>query len=547
MLKIATRESELALWQARHVQHLLQQRLNTPSTLIPITTQGDIDLTTPLNALDGRGFFTKELENALLDGRADVAVHSLKDLPTIDVPGLKVAAVLSRADRGECLLARPEALDRARSPLPLKPGSRLGTSSARRRCQVLLMAPDMELKEIRGNVNTRVQKLRLGEYDAILLARAGIERIDLDLSGLEMIKLALDVMLPAPGQAALAIETRSDDTDAESRIRQLDDVQVRREIEAERGLLRRFAGGCSLPMGAYAECDENVKLTAIYAAIAPDGQVRGFHSTRTETTSDAAAQAVFVDLLAQKTRWAEEVQALEGVRVVVTRPPDSVEDLSAAVAKMGGTLQAVPTLAFEPHGDEKQTKTILESLSSYDWILFTSRNAVFYFANQLMSRRQRPVDIKVGAVGKATALALEELGWPVHLTSQGGTGAAFADTFLAEVGSGGRVLWPTAEVHRDELPQLLKSADVTIDTLVVYKATVPPAEARVHPDLLKADWILVTSPQAGRNLVELYGKPEGAKWAAIGLTTQMEMQKLLGFPVTVARETSLEALAEVLV
>jgi hydroxymethylbilane synthase len=547
MLKIATRESELALWQARHVQDLLQRKLDAPSTLVPITTKGDIDLTTPLNSLDGRGFFTKELENALLDGRADVAVHSLKDLPTIDVPGLRVSAVLSRADRRECLLVRPEALDPDRTPLPLKPGSRLGTSSARRRCQVLLMAPDMELKEIRGNVNTRVRKLREGEYDAILLARAGIERIDLDISGLEMIKLPLDVMLPAPGQAALAIETRSDDAEVESRIELLDDVQVRREIEAERGLLRRFAGGCSLPMGAYAECDDKVKLTAIYAAIAPDGQVRGFHSCRTEATSDAAAQSVFADLLTQKTRWAEEVRALDGVSIVVTRPPDSVEDLTAAVARMGGTLQAVPTLAFEPSGDLKQTKTVLESLSSYDWILFTSRNAVFYFVDQLMARRQRPVDIKIGAVGNATANALEESGWPVHLTNQGGTGAAFADTFLAEVGSGGRVLWPTAEVHRDELPNLLDSAGVTIETLVVYRATVPPAEVRVHPDQVKADWILVTSPQAGKNLVELYGKPDGARWAAIGPTTQMEMQKLLGFPVTVARETSLEALAEVLV
>jgi uroporphyrinogen-III synthase len=275
--------------------------------------------------------------------------------------------------------------------------------------------------------------------------------------------------------------------------------------------------------------------------------VRGFHSSKTEATSDAAAQAVFEDLLTQKTRWAEEVQALDGVSIVVTRPPDSVADLAAAINRMGGTLQAVPTLAFEPHGDEEQTKTVLETLSAFDWILFTSRNAVFYFADQLMTRRQRPVDIKVGAVGKATASALEELGWPVHLTSQGGSGAAFADAFLAEVGSGGRVLWPTAEVHRDELPQMLDSAGVTIETLVVYRATVPPTEARVHPDQIKADWILVTSPQAGKNLIELYGTPPGAKWAAIGPTTQMEMQKLLGFPVTVARETSLEALAEVLV
>jgi uroporphyrinogen-III synthase len=228
--------------------------------------------------------------------------------------------------------------------------------------------------------------------------------------------------------------------------------------------------------------------------------------------------------------------------VAVTRPADAVDGLRQAVESMGGALQPLPTLAFEPRAG--LADRALPDLKAYDWLLFTSQNAVHFFSELV---RELPEHLKVGAVGGHTASALEAIGWPVHLVGGGTGGGDFATEFLKRAGPGRRVLWPTGEDHRPEVQDTLLADGVSIEPWLIYRTTVPPAEARVHPDRVRPDWILVTSPAAGRNFVTMYGRPAGARWAAIGPTTQAEMQKLLGIPVTVARETSLEALAEVLV
>lgn len=542
MLRIATRKSDLALWQARRVQSLLERTGNITSELVYISTQGDSNQTSPFTSLDGRGFFTKELGVSLLEGRTDLAVHSLKDLPTTPVPGLTLAAVLSRTDRRDVLLARRESRFE-RSPLPVRIGALVGTSSIRRRAQAVLLAPDIELLDLRGNVPTRVRKLREGHYDAIILAKAGLDRLELDLSDLDVTVLPLELFLPAPGQAALAIEIRSDDPGAQSAVSPLDDARVRSEIEAERGLLNRFAGGCNLPLGAYADVGEDVRLSAFYAAFDREGRPHAFRSTQTRPTSDSAAAAVFDDLLAQKTGWARANRALSGCTVAVTRPASAVKGLAEAIEAMGGTLLPLATLGFEPLS-ESLAANPLQLADRYDWVLFTSQNAVRFFT-QICA--EKPPRWKVGAVGAATAKALEGAGWSVDLLGSGLGGEDFAAQFLETVGSGRRVLWPTGESHRTELPDTLLAGGVSVDPLPLYRSTLPPTRDRVPRSSVQPDWILVTSPQAGRNFVELYGRPEGARWAAIGPTTQEAMQTLLGIPVSLAREASLEALAEVLV
>lgn len=542
MLRIATRSSDLALWQARSVQQLLEHHGHAKSELVFITTRGDEVQDAPFSALDGRGFFTKELEHSLLDGRSDLAVHSLKDLPTTDVPGLRVEAVLSRADRRDVILARREARFE-RSPLPLRPGARLGTSSVRRRAQAALWAPDLQLLDLRGNVPTRVRKLREGLYDAILLAKAGLDRLELDVSDLDVTVLPLDSFLPAPGQAALAIEIRSDDVRAQAAVGPLDDARVRMEVEAERGLLNRFAGGCNLPLGAYAECEDGVVLHALYAAYDRDGKPHAFRSTHRDSTPERAAEAVFADLLNQKSRWAKSEKPLSGRMVVVTRPATAVDGLKEAVEAMGGELLAVPTLAFEPIVMELPVPEN-RLWERYDWILFTSQNAVYYFTGMC---RHKPAGLKVGAVGRATASALEQAGWSVDLVNSGPDGGDFATQFLATVGPAHRVLWPTGETHRTELPNALIAEGVTVEPWLIYRTISPPHADRVPKERVHPHWILATSPEAGRRFVEMYGRPEGARWVAIGPTTQMALQELLEVPVMVAREPSLEALAEVLV
>jgi hydroxymethylbilane synthase len=249
-LRIATRKSDLALWQAQWVKSRLE-RLGHEVSLVLIETQGDKDHQ-PFAKMQGQGFFTKAVQDALLDKRADIAVHSHKDLPSSPMPGLEIAAVTKRADPRDVLLVRPEMFDDDAQNLPLREGVTIGTSAVRRHNQLLSLRPDLIVKELRGNVPTRVEKLRSGNYDAIMLAAAGLERLQLDLSDLKTITLEPTFFIPAPAQGVLAIECRREDFEIASVLTELNDMDTYRAISAERGLMAMLQGGCQLALGSYA-------------------------------------------------------------------------------------------------------------------------------------------------------------------------------------------------------------------------------------------------------------------------------------------------------
>lgn len=250
-LRIGTRGSDLALWQAHTIQRLLKEQ-GVATDITIIKTRGDRIDDVPFSKLEGKGFFTKELEDAQLDGSVDFAVHSLKDLTTEQPDGLTLVAMVGREDPRETLLIRPNAVDRDRlragEVLPLGDGARLGTSAARRQAQVRLMRPDVEIVDLRGNVPTRVRKLREGRYDAILLANAGIKRLELDLDDLEVIPLDVNVFVPAPAQGMLGIQCRDEDG-LKTSLLPLHCPGDGEAVAAERSLLRRLDGGCQLPFG----------------------------------------------------------------------------------------------------------------------------------------------------------------------------------------------------------------------------------------------------------------------------------------------------------
>ena len=262
-IRVATRKSRLALWQANFVKERLEEKGHR-AELVLIETQGDKDYQ-PFALLQGQGFFTKAVQEAVLAGEADVAVHSHKDLPSAPVPMLEVAAVTERADPRDVLLVRPERFDSSAQNLPLKEGATVGTSAVRRQKQLLALRPDLSVTELRGNVPTRVQKLRDGGYAAIVLAAAGLERLDLDLSDLNVHILEPDVMVPAPAQGALALETRRDAYETASILTDLHDIYTYKAVAAERGLMAMLQGGCQLALGAHAVYQNNVvKLKAWY-------------------------------------------------------------------------------------------------------------------------------------------------------------------------------------------------------------------------------------------------------------------------------------------
>lgn len=242
-IRLGTRQSPLALWQAEYVSKELTS-LGHEVELVRITTSGDVS-TTPLGQSGGQGLFTKEIQRALLDNRCDLAVHSLKDLPTESVEGLRLAAVPPREVASDCLIAANNLnLD------SLPQGSKIGTGSPRRKAQLLHRRPDLQILDIRGNVDTRLKKLDAGDYDAILLAYAGLHR--LGLASRITSQLDFEQMLPAVGQAALGLEIRSDDEETMQAVSPLSHAVTHLAVLCERSLLRSLRAGCLAPLAAHA-------------------------------------------------------------------------------------------------------------------------------------------------------------------------------------------------------------------------------------------------------------------------------------------------------
>jgi hydroxymethylbilane synthase len=256
-LRVATRSSALARWQAERVAALLGGEVE----LVLVTTTGDADLTTPLHTLGGAGVFVKEVQAAVLDGRADLAVHSAKDLPASDTPeGLVLAAVPERADPRDVLVGSTLAT--------LPSGARVATGSVRRRAQLAALRPDLTFPELRGNIATRLDKAE--HFDAIVMAYAALARLDL-LDRVDDVLDPLDVC-PQVGQGALAVECRVDDTDTRARLAAIDDRVAHTALDAERAFLARLGGGCDLPCGALAQVDgAAVTVRAVLASL--DGRI----------------------------------------------------------------------------------------------------------------------------------------------------------------------------------------------------------------------------------------------------------------------------------
>ncbi len=261
-LTLGSRTSALAMWQSRHVMDALQAAWpGLECTIEPYVTQGDKTLDRPLPEIGGKGLFTLELENGLREGRIDLAVHSLKDLPVDDAPGLTLGAILGRADVRDVLVAKNgQTLDE------LPGGAVVGTSSLRRQAQLLALHPALTVRSIRGNVETRIHKALHGDYDATLLAGAGVTRLGLDANISQW--LPLDVMLPAPGQGALAVQCRADDEPTLGLLAAIHNAKVAEAVRAERAFLASLGGGCSIPVGAYATVSGRaIHLSGLVAAV----------------------------------------------------------------------------------------------------------------------------------------------------------------------------------------------------------------------------------------------------------------------------------------
>ncbi|MFY9531943.1 MAG: hydroxymethylbilane synthase [Candidatus Acidiferrales bacterium] len=287
-LRIGSRGSALALWQANHIRQRLRESCGVGSEIVTIRTSGDRLEQAPIGQIGLKGVFIKEIEDALFGRRADLAVHSMKDVPTEIPAGLVFPAITKREDVRDCLVSRG-----GKKLAELAPGARVGTSSLRRQAQLRHYRPDLELRDLRGNVDTRLRKLDAGEFDAIVLAKAGIERLGQGAKISETI--SPEVMLPAVGQGALGIECRSDEKEVFGLLQKFDDNETRAAVTAERALLSELEGGCQVPLGAWGRI-ENQKLILEAAVLSADGA----ECLRRKSSGDVAEAAEVGRRLAQE-------------------------------------------------------------------------------------------------------------------------------------------------------------------------------------------------------------------------------------------------------
>ena len=537
---MATRGSALAMAQTTLAAKALSERHpGDEFVLEPIDTRGDRATAMSLTEASQEGLFVKELEQALLDGRAEIAVHSAKDLPTTATAGLLLAAFLPRADARDVLIARePATLSR------LPAGARIGTGSPRRTAQLAAQRPDLRFVPIRGNVDTRLRKLRDGEVDALVLAGAGLAR--LDRLGEVHEWLPLSVVLPAPGQGALVLQTLTGSR-AEALAREADHSPTRRAVEAERAVLSGLGGGCLSAVSAYAEVvDGQLSLTA--AVLAEDGSavVRAAARGRVD---QAVVDEVLGSLRAEgagRLLRDRRSRPLTGVRVMVTRAAAQATTFVHALQEAGATVVSCPVIRIE------RLDVTLPDPDGYDWILFTSVNGVDRFFD-LLGKRALRRGVRIAAIGPETAAALADHGIPADVVPRRFVAEELAAALPAAVMAGARVLIPRAAGSRDVLPQQLRTHAARVDVLETYRA-VPPVGLRQSLQAAirqGVDVVTLTSSSAVRHFLDALGGaahlPAGIQVACVGPVTA-DTARDAGLPVDIiAEEYTTRGLVEALI
>ena len=505
-LRLGTRGSDLALWQARHVAARLAGRAEVE--LVVLETRGDRIDDRPLTDVEGKAFFTAEIERALLDRAVDLAVHSHKDLPTESPPGLLVAAVPPRADPAELLLAGPAAHEPRAPLLPLAHGALVGTSSPRRMEQLRALRPDLRCESLRGNVPTRVRRLREGRYAAILLACAGVDRLELDLTGLHATRLATGLLVPAPAQGALAVQARADEPELLALLREmLHDETTARAIEAERWLLAHAGGGCNLPLGAQLVRDgADYRLLAF---VGPDHPRPGRSARWVEGRGAVPLDAARDALRLLEADAPSGCGPLAGRRIALAGRADDEfgTRLGARLAQLGARVRHEAVLLLQDLPVPNLPARVA-GLRAGDALAVTSRAAAARLAGLQVAD-----GVTVAAVGPATAEALRAAGLRVDVVGSGGA-RELADRLPQR--DGARVLFPCAQDARPDLPAALAARGVAVERLPLYRT----ATAAAPPPAAACDTRVYLSPSAVAACESLGVREEaGARALAWGFAT----------------------------
>lgn len=467
-ITIGTRGSELALWQAHFIQNELK-KIGIKAVIKIIKTQGDKIQNLSFDKLEGKGFFTKEIEEALINKEIDLAVHSHKDLPTENPPGLIIAAVSYREDPSEILLINKNAVD-PKQRLMLKKNAVVGTSSARRKAQLLALRNDIEIKDLRGNIPTRIEKLKKEGYDAIILAAAGVERLKISLDEFHVEKLAPENFIPAPAQGVLAIQIREEDKTLFDELQKINQIDVQTTISVERKVLRLLKGGCHMPLGAYCIAEENDEDEVIYK----------LHVSMAETWN-ATPRYIYIESkstenLAQKA--VEKIKNIKPSRVFITRNKRTNDLFFDLLEKNNYIVNGISLI------DIKQVN--VKEFPDFDWVFFSSRHAVKFFFNQWKPTYEKK--IKFAVVGQGTADELRQYGYRADFIGTSNDTQFIGKKFASIVKGTEKVLFPQAKGSLRSIQKQFVKRDQVID-VIVYETIKHPTD-----ELPEADILLFTSP-----------------------------------------------------
>lgn len=529
-LRIGTRGSALALWQAETVQQLLaDNHPDSPSELVIIKPEGDLDKHSSLRQIGGRGVFTSALQLRMLANEIDVAVHSCKDLPSLAPNGITIAAFPQREDSRDALISRHGV---GLEELPANPV--IGTSSRRRSAQILQIRPDAEIRELRGNIDTRLKKGESEEFDAVILAAAGLKRMGWD----DRITTILPVELscPAPGQGALAIETRTAPDPAWDVIASLDIADIRAAVMVERAFLRGVGGGCSTPIGAHANIERmhGIATVRFWGMLGSDDGSR-LERMYAEWPLDHAVEHAFASAdkmmrtVAPKWTGVDIANPLQDRKILVTGSISHIASMSMALREHGAGAVALQTLDIQ---------TVPVALpAQVDWLVLTSKHAV-------PAITWSDVSAPVAVVGEGTADAVRAAGVEPALIARGPGAKQLAAELSAEGVAGKQIVCVLSDIARAELIEELQPSGANITVLTGYTNT---AESEIEPELRDriagGDFEAVTfaSPSSVAAFGTMIGIDlpalSGAAMLGIGPTTATAMREH-GLPVHAESEIS---------
>jgi hydroxymethylbilane synthase len=561
IVRIGTRGSKLALYQAYRVKEELEAQFSDiVFEIVIIKTKGDIILDVPLSKIGDKGLFTKELEVAMFNNEIDMAVHSLKDLPTTFPQGAQLGAVLKRGDVRDALISSNN-----RKIADLTANDVIATSSLRRKAQLLKINKDFKIVEIRGNVNTRIRKMEEGFCDVMIMAAAGLQRLEMSQYITELIDP--EQMIPACSQGAIAIEIRENDNFIGDILSKINDYETLIATNAERAFLRTLEGGCQIPVGSYTKINGNeFTITGFISNIDGSDYLRESATSSVENAAEtseklakklynAGGKEILDNIRELNLHQPTQKKALQDKIIISTRPIESGDTLPELLQKNGAKVFALPMIEILPSQLSTDEIDLFKNLGQFNWLFFTSKNGVINFFKQLSDIKGStalPTNLKIAAIGAKTSIELDYYGYAPDFVSEGNTSEDLLSEFYSKVMPENQHILLILGNLADNVLMDRLSNENEVQRMDVYQTVKPlTADEKIMQAIQHQyyDLILFTSPSTFENFCSFYGKEniKELKSASIGSTTTKAMKDSGLEPLITAKKSTAEGLSEAII